>query len=75
MVAGHRSAYALCEGLALGGISAMLERSYHGIAIQAFGLTLGVTAVMLALYTSSACSWRDTQIHDGLLPRRRHFPG
>jgi len=44
--------YALCEGLALGGISALLERTYHGIAIQAFGLTLGVTAVMLVLYTS-----------------------
>jgi uncharacterized YccA/Bax inhibitor family protein len=45
-------AYALLEGLALGGISAFLERSYHGIAINALGLTLGVTFVMLALYTS-----------------------
>jgi len=44
--------YALCEGLALGGLSALLERSYPGIAIQALGLTLGVTAVMLVLYTS-----------------------
>jgi uncharacterized YccA/Bax inhibitor family protein len=44
--------YALSEGLALGGISALLEQSYHGIAIQALGLTLGVTAVMLVLYTS-----------------------
>lgn len=44
--------YALCEGLVLGGISALLEQSYPGIAIQAMGLTFGVTAVMLALYTS-----------------------
>ena len=44
--------YGLCEGLALGGISAFLELSYPGIAIQALGLTFGVTAVMLVLYTS-----------------------
>jgi uncharacterized YccA/Bax inhibitor family protein len=44
--------YALCEGLALGGISALLEMQYHGIAIQAMGLTFAVTAVMLVLYTS-----------------------
>lgn len=42
--------YALCEGLVLGGISALLERTYPGIAIQAMGLTFGVTAVMLVLY-------------------------
>ena len=42
--------YALFEGLVLGGISALLERSYPGIAIQAMGLTFGVTAVMLMLY-------------------------
>jgi uncharacterized YccA/Bax inhibitor family protein len=44
--------YALCEGLVLGGISALLEKQYPGIAIQAMGLTFGVTAVMLVLYTS-----------------------
>jgi uncharacterized YccA/Bax inhibitor family protein len=42
--------YALCEGLVLGGISALLERTYPGIAIQAMGLTFGVTAVMVMLY-------------------------
>ena len=42
--------YSLCEGLVLGGISALLERTYPGIAIQAMGLTFGVTAVMLMLY-------------------------
>jgi uncharacterized YccA/Bax inhibitor family protein len=42
--------YALAEGLALGGISAIFEASYHGIAIQAVGLTFGVLAVMLTIY-------------------------
>ena len=31
--------YALCEGLFLGGISAILEKSYPGIAMQAVALT------------------------------------
>jgi uncharacterized YccA/Bax inhibitor family protein len=44
--------YALLEGLALGGISSYLDLAYHGIAIQAVGLTFGVLAVMLMLYTS-----------------------
>ena len=45
-------AYAIFEGLALGGISAFFDQAYHGIAIQALGLTFGVTLVMLMLYTS-----------------------
>jgi len=45
-------AYAICEGLALGGISAMFEQAYHGLPAQALGLTFGVTLVMLVLYTS-----------------------
>jgi uncharacterized YccA/Bax inhibitor family protein len=44
--------YALCEGLALGGISVFLNQVYPGVALQALGLTGGVTAVMLLLYTS-----------------------
>ena len=44
--------YALCEGLALGGISAALNHVYSGIVLQALGLTAAVTAVMLLLYTS-----------------------
>ena len=44
--------YALCEGLALGGISVALNQVYPGIALQALGLTAAVTAVMLLLYTS-----------------------
>src|SRR5579875_2389466 len=43
--------YALCEGLALGGISAVLNTAYPGIAIEALGLTAAVTVVMLLLYT------------------------
>jgi uncharacterized YccA/Bax inhibitor family protein len=46
--------YALCEGLALGGFSAVLNQVYSGIVLQAIGLTAAVTAVMLLLYTSGA---------------------
>src|SRR5579859_506580 len=42
--------YALLEGLALGGISAMFERSYRGIAAEAVGLTFGTLFVMLMAY-------------------------
>jgi uncharacterized YccA/Bax inhibitor family protein len=44
--------YALLEGLVLGGISAMLETRYHGIAIQAVSLTFGTLLVMLLAYRS-----------------------
>jgi uncharacterized YccA/Bax inhibitor family protein len=42
--------YALLEGFVLGGISAVFEKTYHGIALQAVGLTLGVLFVMLLAY-------------------------
>ncbi len=42
--------YALLEGMALGGISAMLEARYHGIAIQAVSLTFGTLLAMLLIY-------------------------
>lgn len=42
--------YAALEGLAVGGLSAILEQRYHGIAIQAVGLTFGVLAVLLFAY-------------------------
>lgn len=45
-------AYALLEGLALGGISAMFDIRYPGIAMQAVGLTFGTLFVMLFLYKS-----------------------
>ncbi|MGC2463269.1 MAG: Bax inhibitor-1/YccA family protein [Steroidobacteraceae bacterium] len=43
--------YAACEGLMIGGISAVLEKRYPGIAIQAVGLTIGVMAALLLAYT------------------------
>lgn len=42
--------YALCEGLFLGGISAMLESQYPGIVIQAVGLTFGTLFSLLFIY-------------------------
>jgi uncharacterized YccA/Bax inhibitor family protein len=42
--------YALLEGLFLGGISALFEKSYPGIAMQAISLTFGVMFVMLLAY-------------------------
>src|SRR5580692_7657169 len=42
--------YALLEGFALGGISAVFELRYPGIAIQAVGLTFGTLFVMLLAY-------------------------
>jgi uncharacterized YccA/Bax inhibitor family protein len=42
--------YSLLEGLVLGGISAIFERSYPGIAVQAISLTFGVMFVMLLAY-------------------------
>jgi uncharacterized YccA/Bax inhibitor family protein len=42
--------YAALEGLAVGGISAVLEQRYPGIAIQAVGLTFGVLGVLLIAY-------------------------
>lgn len=44
--------YALCEGLFLGGISALAELKFPGIVFQAIGLTMGVFLSMLLLYTS-----------------------
>lgn len=44
--------YAACEGLAIGALSAALERRYPGIAIQAVALTFGVLASMLLAYKS-----------------------
>lgn len=44
--------YALLEGLVLGGVSAMFEVRFPGIAIQAVSLTFGTLIVMLLLYRS-----------------------
>ncbi len=44
--------YALLEGLALGGLSSMLELRYPGIAMQAVSLTFGTLFVLLIAYSS-----------------------
>jgi uncharacterized YccA/Bax inhibitor family protein len=44
--------YALLEGLALGGISAVFELRYPGIAMKAVGLTFGTLFVLLMTYHS-----------------------
>ena len=44
--------YALLEGLALGGISAVFEVRFPGIAIQSVALTFGTLAILLLAYRS-----------------------
>ncbi|RDS80833.1 hypothetical protein DWU98_12840 [Dyella monticola] len=44
--------YAIAEGFALGGISAVMNLRFPGIVLQAVMLTVGVLAVMLLLYRS-----------------------
>jgi len=44
--------YALLEGLALGGISAIFEQAYPSIVMPAVGLTFGTLAVMLIIYAN-----------------------
>ena len=51
--------YALLEGLVLGGVSALLEFRWHGIAIQAVSLTFGVLVVMLLAYRSGVIKVTD----------------
>ncbi|MCC6679389.1 MAG: Bax inhibitor-1/YccA family protein [Phycisphaeraceae bacterium] len=42
--------YALAEGAFLGGLSAVVNAQFPGVAVQAVGCTFGVFAVMLTLY-------------------------
>ena len=44
--------YAVLEGLVLGGISALLEKSYPGIVIQGVGLTFSILFCLLMAYKS-----------------------
>ncbi len=44
--------YALLEGLALGGISAVFDMRFHGIAFEAVCLTFGTMFVLLMAYKS-----------------------
>ena len=43
--------YAALEGLVIGGVSALLEKRYPGIAIQATALTFAVLAALLLAYS------------------------
>ena len=44
--------YAVLEGLMLGVLSSLFELQYHGIVIQAVGLTFGTLAALLLAYRS-----------------------
>lgn len=44
--------YAVLEGLVIGGLSAILETRFHGIAMQAAGLTFGTLFCLLLAYSS-----------------------
>ncbi|HEY9792469.1 MAG TPA: Bax inhibitor-1/YccA family protein [Candidatus Obscuribacterales bacterium] len=44
--------YAMLQGLALGGLSAVFQARYPGIVLQAVGLSLGTCAAMLLVYAS-----------------------
>jgi uncharacterized YccA/Bax inhibitor family protein len=44
--------YALLEGMVLGGLSAMFDLRYPGIAVQAVALTFGTLLAMLMAYSS-----------------------
>lgn len=45
-------AYALCQGLFLGGISATFDAAYPGVVMQAASLTFATLAVLLGIYKS-----------------------
>jgi len=51
--------YALAQGLVLGGISAMFELRYKGIAIQAVMLTFGTMVAMLLVYRTGIIKVND----------------
>lgn len=51
--------YAVSEGLLLGGISAMFEKAYPGIAIQAIGATFAALFSLLFLYRIGAIRCTD----------------
>lgn len=51
--------YAVCEGLALGGISYMYQNAYEGIVQNAIMLTFAVMAVMLFVYANGLVKVND----------------
>ena len=52
--------YAACQGLFIGGISAMMEQAFPGIVIQSATLTFGTLAAMLFLYQTKWIQVTDT---------------
>ena len=52
-------AYAVCEGLFLGGVSAMFEKQYPGIAFQAISGTFAALFSMLILYRANVIRCTD----------------
>jgi uncharacterized YccA/Bax inhibitor family protein len=52
--------YALLQGLVVGGLSALMEVQFPGIAVQAVGLTFGTLAVMLVAYSTGLIKVNDT---------------
>ena len=65
-------AYALLQGLALGGISAMFEMQYPGIVIQAVGLTFGTLAVLLLAYKTGLIKPTEHFLADDYCSNRRY---
>jgi uncharacterized YccA/Bax inhibitor family protein len=51
--------YALLEGLVLGTASAVMEMRFHGIAIQAVGLTFGTLIALLLVYRTGVIKVTD----------------
>ncbi len=51
--------YAVLEGFALGGVSALMEMRYPGIAMQATGLTFGTLLAMLLAYKAGMIKVND----------------
>ena len=46
--------YAFFEGVVVGGVSLVLERTYPGVAVQAVGLTFAMFVALLLLYSTRA---------------------
>ncbi len=53
-------AYALCEGLVVGGVSAIANQRYPGIALQAAGLTIGTLFALLFAYQTGVIRASDS---------------
>ena len=51
--------YALCEGIVLGGISAMFEHAIQGIVLQAVTITFATLFVMLMLYKAKMIQYTE----------------